>query len=337
MPNSDGSPHFISLEHKTKGEQIAREIMLAVGEWQDSTPRTQQSRDGVLGFSDLGGCREYIRGNVQHDEAHPPVHPLKWAAAIGTAVGDLIETALAWKYGDRVITQRKLRLDLGDGIVIEGSADAILLYQNAVIDLKSKDGIAEVRRDGPSLKEWIQIAGYLVACIQAGILGKDATAHLMYYDRGGSDKTMHSATIDFTLALEYLELARTRLFEVADAIDAGVAPGDYLRDEPESWCFAVGCKFYQTCWPAGVYTPTEEITDPQIIDLVDRYDQARTDENEAAAIRRALREKLKPMGGNGEVHYVSGRTPRFTVKWGLSEGKYSITERLEVRARNDND
>lgn len=329
---SDGSPHFISLEHKEKGERLAREIMLAAGEFDQNRPRTVQGMAGGLGFSDLGGCREYIRASVQEDERVYPANPLKLAAFVGTWGGEGIERAVAWKFGDAVKTQLILTLDLGDGIVISGSSDIIWLGENAVVDLKSKAELATVRRDGPSLKEWIQISGYLVACIQGGLLDEHATAHLIYWDRSGQDPVAHSATIDFELALYYLDLARRRLDEVAVAIEQGVVQS-YLRDEPESWCFAVHCPFYHQCWPEGEYTPTNVITDPVLIKLVDDYAAIRDEEKDVGKIKATRRELLKQADANGDIHYVEGLTPNWIVKWTLVDRDGRISERLEVRPR----
>lgn len=334
MPNSDGSPHFISTEHKEKGERIARAVMLAAGEFDQARPRSAQSLAGGLGFSDLGGCREYIRATISGDERRYPKHPLKLPAFVGTWGGEGIERAMAWKFGEAVKTQLQLRLDLGDGIVIQGSSDIIWLGENAVIDLKSKNGIEEVKRDGPSLKEWIQISGYLVACIQGGVLGMDATAHLIYWDRSGANPVAHPATIDYDLALYYLELARGRLNDVAVAFEQGVVGNSWLRDMPESWCFAVGCPFYWQCWDG--YTPTNEITDPNLIAAVDAYAEVRDEEKEVAKLKAARREMLKQANGAGDIHYVEGRTPRWIVKWTLVENPSGyVSERLEVRERKD--
>lgn len=334
MPsNDDGSPHFISLEHKLKGDWIAEQIMLAAGEFDQNRPRTVQGMAGGLGFSDLGGCREYIRASVVGDERHYPAHPLKLPAFVGTWGGEGIEKAMAWKFGEAVKTQLTLRLDLGDGIVIQGSSDIIWLGQNAVIDLKSKAGLADIRREGPSEKEWIQISGYLVACIQTGLLDQSATAHLIYWDRSGSDPKAHAATIDYELALFYLSIARERLEAVAVAIEQGIVQS-YLRDMPESWCFAVGCPFYYQCWDG--YMPTNEITDPNLIEAVAKFAQARDDEKAMTSLKAERRELLRQSNGAGEIHYVEGRTPDWIVKWTLVENPSGwVSERLEVRPRKD--
>lgn len=331
MPHSDGSPHFISLEHKLKGERLMRELFWAVGTFDQARPRTVQGMAGILGFSDLGGCREYIRASVAHDEKFPAPHPLKLPAFVGTWGGEGMEQAAQWFYGDAVKTQVKLTLDLGDGIIIDGSSDIIYVEEGAVVDLKSKAELDTVRRDGPSQKEWIQISGYLVACIQKGILPDTATAHLIYWDRSGQDTKGHVATIDFDLAIFYLDIARKRLEDVAVAIEQGVVQS-YLRDEPESWCFAVSCPYYNTCWEG--YTPTNEIEDPALIEAIAGYAKARDDEKAIGKVKAAARASLKQPNGNGDVHHVEGMTPDWIVKWTLVENPSgSMTERLEVRPR----
>lgn len=338
-------PLFVDKAVLDKGERLGKLIMHAVGQYQANSPRTLQADRGTLGFSDLGACREYVRSVVTHAEKTPFKGPLKWEAFIGSTVGDGMEKAVKALLAEKVSTQGRLKLDLGDGIVIEGSSDIIFLPDedvsmalglsmsdsDAIVDLKAKDGLALMRRDGPSLQHWIQISGYLVAAIQQGKLTENATAHLVYYDRSGKDKTTYVASITFELALYYLEIARRRLHDVEVAIDTGEVSPAYLKDEPPSYCMAIGCPFYVSCW--GETMPTGEITDPALIRAVSTVAEVRAGKKEATRLEDEAKAKLRSVDNAGETHLVEGFTPTHHVQWTLRQGQNGIVETLYVKDR----
>ncbi len=80
-----------------------------------------------------------------------------------------------------------------------------------------------------------------------------------------------------------------------------------MTDEPESWCKAIGCPFYDGCY-AG-YNPTEKITHERELAAVQNLIEARKAEKDAISRRRAAREALKG---------VEGVTPDgVVVRWSL--------------------
>lgn len=299
------------------GEQIWEAVRLA----QANAPRTLQSESRVLGMSDLGACREYIRATVAGEERWPGEN-LKLAAYMGTAGGDKIEADVSAAF-EHAVTQHRVTLVLevdGQEIRVSGSADLFLTVpfmgvDEGVLDLKSRDGLSEVRREGASFKEKVQISGYLTAAHQEGLLDDGAIGVLFFYDRSGKDRGFHTWTVDLAGAARILEAAKLRLAEVVSSLATGRhAP----RDEPESWCWQVQCPFYYGCW-AG-YTPTEKIEHEREIAAVDRYVEARAEQK--AVVSRLNAAKV-------DLEFVSGVTPDgTTVAWTeLANG----VRRIDVR------
>lgn len=304
-----------SVEVDRLGQELGDSIMAALEHAQSNAPRTLQSESRVLGMSELGGCREYIRSTIGGDPGEREAG-LKWAAMVGTLLGDGIETIVAAS-DERVITQHRLTLELWVGqtrVMVSGSAD--LLYRGyAVADLKSRDGLAMVRRYGPSFKERVQISGYLVAAIQEGLLDVNSFGTLVYYDRSGKEKVTHTWSTDYEQALKILDAASARLADVEHAMETGQHA---TRDEPESFCKKIQCPFYQSCWEG--YEPKALIESERDLELVDRYTTARREEEEAKQRKESARHELRG---------VEGVTPNgVVVQWKvLANG----TERFEVR------
>lgn len=297
------------------GQRLGQSIMDRLAEAQANAPRTLQSESRVLGMSELGGCREYIRATIAGDPGEREAG-LKWAAMVGTLLGDGIEGILK-AADDRVITQHRLTLELWVGktrLMVSGSAD-IIYRDYAIVDLKSKAELASVRRYGPSFKERVQISGYLVAAIQEGLLDVNCFGTLVYYDRSGREKVTHTWTVDYEQANAILKAAAERLEEVEHALETGQHA---TRDERESYCQIISCPFYQSCWNG--YEPDHKITDERSIDAFNRYVEAMADEKEIAKRKEQAREDLRG---------VEGVTPDGgSVAWKVLS---NMNERLDVR------
>lgn len=309
-----------------RGGRLGELVWKTIAHAQANAPRTLQADSRVLGMSDLGGCREYIRATIAGDPGSEP-GGLKMAAYAGTAIGDKIEADVKAALA-HAATQRRVTLELdvdGTKVMVSGSSDLFFLepYEDevlglldpGVLDLKSRDGLAEVRREGASFKERVQISGYLVAAIQEGFLQTDAIGVLLFFDRSGKDRGFHTWTIDYAGALRILEAAKARLGEVAASLaTARHAP----RDEPESWCWNVGCRFYAACWTG--YQPTGAIEHERELDAVRRYTEARRDQKDVVKRLDAAK---------ADLEFVEGVTPDgVSVTWSeMSNG----ARRIDVR------
>lgn len=332
-----GSSGMTNIELQAHGQALGDEIMHQMYLAQSGSARSQQSASRVLGMSELGGCREYIRASVSGDEKTPE-RGLRWAAFVGTALGDYMEHTLASRPGSKAILQERLTLTLSSGITVTGSGDVInpvplVQYDNTIVDFKSKDGLATIRREGFTSKEKIQISGYVVAAVQNGVISAEgAIGLLMGVDRSGKDKTSHTWTVDYAGALRWLEIAERRLDEVAEAMATGVTQG-YLRDEPESRCWHLQCPFYKACWPEGVYQPVEPVESDFVVEQVELYKIGRKDAKVAADIQNAAKSELMGFQPVDPEHPpVSGVMPDgTTLNWILKNGRNDSYWQIDVR------
>jgi hypothetical protein len=304
-----------------RGHELGLSVMAAIGDWQSGTDRSKQSAARQLGMSEMGGCREYIRASIAGEPKHIE-NPLKWAAFVGTAVGDLVEEIL----GPMGFTTQETAVVKIPGIEISVKGHLDLRDKSRVADIKTVDGTDTVQREGPSFKHQAQISGYLVAKVQDGTIEpEEATGHLVYLDRSGKNPDPFVWSLSYERALEVLDLVRERLLDVQHALATASREGRdgrLMTDEPESYCFAISCPFYNRCWEG--YVPTGTIEHPRELDAVRRYIEARDEVNAA---------KGRQEGARADLEGVEGITLRGeTVRWTITEkpsGGYST--RLDVR------
>jgi len=308
------------IEANARGVELGEAVINAVADWQANSPRTQQR---TLGMSQIGGCREYMRATLAGDPKMKGA-PLKWPAYLGTAVGDHIERILQ-SYGFATQEDAELTLRIFDDFTITVKGHLDIRGPNMIGDLKTRNELAEVRREGPPFKEKAQLAGYVMAKYDEGVLDEDGIGSLIYLDRSGGDSTAFTWTLTVPQARLILAAVVERIRDVVRAMDAGESQG-YLRDEPESWCKAVGCPFYNGCWTG--YEPSGAIEHPEEIRKVAEFVEAREADVEAAAIRKAKRAALE--GVEGVV--AEGPLKGTVVRWNLSKNQHDgVSPRLDVR------
>lgn len=322
-------------EQERVSEMLAGRIHDELKAFDDSRARSKQSSKRILGMSDLGGCREFVRATVAGDERASDDR-LKWAAFVGTALGDYIETALAAQVGASI--QEYVTLTLPKtGIEVSGSTD-VVIFDNHLIDNKTKDRLDAVREDGPSMKYLVQVSGYFVAMVQAGRMTEEGTASLVFYDRSGAQPYPYVVTIGYLEAMSYLEWAEERLTEVAHTLTPEAAypdaNGRYLRDEPESWCFHVKCPFFAQCWDNPDYQPTGVIDAPEHIAAIELYDRGRKMAKAGEGLQREAKDKLGAYRPADEDP-VEGRTVdgKWSLKFTLTEGGRYVSRRIDLRAQ----
>ena len=313
---------FVTREElQDYGQQLGQEIVDAVIAWDNNRDRTKQAQARILGMSNLGGCREFIRATVAGDPKGETTR-LNLPAIVGTALGDVVEKA-AVAHIPGMVAQGKVRVTLPkSGITVEGSTDLRKDRKN-VIDLKSKDGLDGVQYEGPGLDNLVQLSGYMVGLLQADEVDDDATGHLVYMDRSGRDRSFWTYSITMEEAHGYLAAADERLEEVAVALQTGEV-ASYLRDKPESWCFAVGCEFYKQCWdgyqPDGRLHPDEE-------KLVALYDAGRALAKQGANMQREAKAKLYTDPENN----VQGVGRKLQIKWVPTASRNGVYDKIDVR------
>ena len=293
---------------------LSDELLAALVEHENRRPRSQQMR---LGPSELGGCREYIRNIMV---GAPVQGNTEWATAavVGTLLGDHLEGVAEEYLG--ALTQVPVTTTLPNGLVVSGTADIVLPERNALADLKSKVGLFDVRKEGPSLENCVQVSIYVLGLVQAGVLSEGASASLLYVDRSGVEQDIYEVTLDGERINYFIDVLMVRLDDVMTAqehIDKGeVEWARALRDKTPPFCYSprVMCPFRDLCWEGSEWNPDEVIEDPEVIEVVEQFVVAREQQEGWTQKRKELREKLRG---------VSGRTPSgYSVNWATENTLY---------------
>lgn len=305
-----------------RDEAMESELLQALNGWSAARPRNAQV---TLGPSSLGDCRELLRATIAGDEGILERPRGLDGAAIGTIVGEALEEIFESYMG--VQTQVTVTLLFEKlGIRVSGNSDILYLKNNQIQDLKSINGLAEVVREGPSLKNVIQVCAYTLGAVQTGLLQEGASASLVYYDRAGVDKKFVVFTIPWEEVLDYIAIAESRLEQVFAVLDAG-SPEESrwgLRDQEPGTCFYFQCPFRLNCWGgADNWVPSGTITTDNGHDAVAEYIRARQAEKDAIAYKREARENLR--GIQGVTH-----EPINGLHWAVSWKPGRNDDRLDV-------
>jgi hypothetical protein len=275
-------------------EEFSQMLLDALIDEQNERPRSNQSG---LGPSEIGGCREYVRASIAGDERAPEPRVWRAAAEIGTILGDNFEQV----FGRRLNGTAQVSLTATlprTGITVTGSSDTLFKNANVLIDLKSKDGLATIRREGPSLENMIQTAVYALGAVQMGLLTEGALAYLVYYDRAGADAKLIAIPVQWDALMKFIDVLEDRLMDVVAAqlaLDEGNGALRWgLRDKPPSWCFSekVLCPFRMACWRGSDWTPSGAIEHDDEIDAVRRYVEARDEAKDVASRSKVARDDL---------------------------------------------
>jgi len=293
---------------------LSDELLDALVQHENARPRSQQIR---LGPSELGYCREYIRnvmvGAPQQDNSEWPT-----AAVVGTLLGEHLEETAAEYLG--ALTQVPVTTSLPNGLLVSGHADMVFPDRNALADAKSKVGLSDIRKEGPSLEHLVQVSIYTLGLVQSGVLREGATAHLIYADRGGTEQVLYEVVLDWDRIEYFIQVCVDRLADVLDAqehIDRGdVEWARALRDKTPPFCYSprVMCPFRDLCWEGSEWAPADVIEDDDVIRTVAEFVTTRALYNAADESRRNLRERLRG---------VSGVTPDgYSVNWATENTLY---------------
>lgn len=302
--------------------RIAGMVRRAIDSSMNESDRSKWAESNHLGVSDIGTCHEYVRrmilGIPWTDEQE------NFAAAfVGTAVGNHVEQAMAALYGpDIVEIQRKVVVHLtvrGYQLDLPGTAD-IILTQDGLIDVKTKDGLGVVRRSGLTQQQVFQLVLYTAALIQEGTLAPDPMVGCAFIDRSGREPD------PYVLGFRYTErLLQDAIDWIGDVIYAIDNDEVAQKDPPRPWCFAA-CPYASDC--RGGDTDVEGLlTDPVIQDAVAIYTES------GALIRQAEKDKKSALS---VLEGITGSTGTHTVRWieiGASDVAFtrSAHKRIDIR------
>lgn len=288
-----------------RDDKILRLIIDALDAYDSGSPRTQQSRAGILGPSDIGFCRQ--RAVLTTRQVEPTDNPSRWAAMVGTALHNYIEAAIKESYPDWLcgsIDKIRVTATLPSGAEISGSPDIVVPSANAVLDIKTVDGFEWVKRNGTSDSHKYQRHLYAMGLVSAGILSSDKPVLYgnLYFDRSGKEPEPFVLTEEFDPAL-------TNEIDswVQDVIYAVTHQQDASRDVAAAVCERI-CDFYTACRGSlEIHDGGEYIEDPTLIDAISMYVEGRDMAKTGEAMKREAQSRLVGVNGsdgNYQVRWV---------------------------------
>jgi hypothetical protein len=285
----------------TSPEDISLIFQTALKAASDLTPRTVQSREGRIGPSDLGFCRNkaaLMAKGVQQTDSRSV-----WPALVGTAVHGLVEGVVmdlfpTWQVEPRVTAT------FPNGAQVSGNVDILVPEWNLVLDIKTVDGFERIKRYGSSQNHKYQRHTYALGAIQGGLIGQDGapvSIGNVYLDRSGQESEPYVVIEPFDPML-------------TDEISAWIDDVIYAvqQQEPASQDVAAPiceriCEFYTVC--RGGALPTHEpllLDDPEVSLAMKMYDEGRVMEREA----RKMKDQAKTV-----LDGINGSDGEFQVRW----------------------
>lgn len=268
---------------------IKAKVVQAVTNHSASTARGEQQRAGLIGMSDLGVCRNYLRhmiiGSPQPDEG------MKWAAFLGSAIGDRLEAAMVAD-DPEIITQYEVAVTFPSWRSTPGHLDAFSTEGDWVLDFKAKDGLTVVDRADVDRSHLYQIVGYWLALVQEGLLTENAKAFIVYVDRSGGNSEPVVKEVEVTPEL----IAEVDSW-VDDAVYAARNGEEAPRDRPYQWC-EVACPFFALCRGKDEHQPKGLIEDPFLIAAADQYDEAMELQRQATRMKDDAKTVLDGINGS---------------------------------------
>jgi len=282
----------------TIAQTIADDLRL----FETASERSQQSRLGILGPSDIGFCRQkaalVTRGIDPTDEKK------MWAAQVGTAIHNYVEAVLKQRHPDWIlgsIDKLHVTATLPSGAAIGGHPDIVIPELNAVIDIKTVDGFEWVRRQGTSDSHKYQRWLYALGCIQEGVLDGTKTVWVgnLYFDRSGKEQNPLIHLEEFTYDLDH-EIDSW----IHDVQYAVMHDEDAMRDITSSVCAQI-CEFFTVCrGNLPVHEGQEFTEDPTIKGGIQLGVEAQQMEKRAKAMRAEAKQILKGFNGTDGEYQV---------------------------------
>lgn len=276
----------------------------ALVSYMDNSPRSMQADQGLLGPSDIGFCRQKAALMVKGVEATDA--PPKWAAAVGTAVHNYVEAAIKGMFPDWLvgsIDKIRVTAHLPSGADISGHPDIVIPSENTILDIKTVDGFAWVKREGTSQNHKFQRHLYALGAMQAGMFDTSKPIYVgnLYFDRSGKEPRPLAV-------VEELDPMLTDQIDawVTDVIYAVKNGEDASRDIPAAVCERI-CSHFTACRGAlENHEGGEFITDSDLLAAVDMYTEARNMEKTAKQMKDEASSRLAG---------VNGSTGSWQVRW----------------------
>lgn len=272
----------------------------SIENYEKQSPRTLQSRQGKLGPSDIGFCRQ--KAALTTKEIQPTDNPSTAAARIGTAIHRYVGEALSAAHPDWIVDDTKVTATLPSGVEITGTPDIIAPDWNAIIDIKTVDGFEWVKRNGVNQNHIYQRHLYALGALQAGLVKEEnLLVGNFYIDRSGKEP-------EGLLVLSEYDPTLTAVIDswVQDVIYAVKNGEDASRDIPAAVCERI-CPFFTVCrGELETYEGGENITDPDLLTALDMYVEGRDMVKEGEKMKKEAQSRL---------YGVNGRSDDYQIRW----------------------
>jgi hypothetical protein len=286
--------------------RIAAEIQGAIRAFGIADGRSVQSRAGIIGPSDLGFCRQkanLMLEGVEQSDAKPI-----WAAQVGTAIHLYVKAALTESHPEWTLDSEKVTCTFPSGAVISGTPDIMGVVSvvgpgwYAVLDIKTKDGLAEPIKFGPSQNHRYQRTAYCAGAIQCGLVpdGYQVLVGNVYVDRSGADERVIVDVEEWNDAL---------LLEVddwlTDVIYARTHHEEASRDVAAPVCEVI-CEYFTVCRGNLPMGDAEPIRDEHLRRALAMYADGKRLKNDGTAMQESAKAMLQG---------INGTDGEWTVRW----------------------
>jgi hypothetical protein len=309
-------------------EGVSALVHTAIVAFDAQRPRTIQSRDGIIGPSDLGWCRNKtaltIKGVRQSDSKSI------WPAVIGTALGEYVEKSIkfmfpTWLVGS--VDGIRVTYTSLNGDEISGTPDVIAPDFNLLADLKSKDGFEWEMRKGSSTSNKYQRHAYAKGAVAAGILDGDRPVYVanIYIDRSGNIEMPLSEVQELDPMLD------DEITQWIEDVKYAVMHGeDASRDVAAPICASI-CEFFTVCRGGLPASESDVYTDPDIVEAVHMYLDGREMATEGERQRKAAAKFLTGLNGVADGWQVRTTDVDATDVPGFYRRGYTKVEIVKAR------
>lgn len=243
------------------------------------SPRSTQDDDGLIGASSFA-CREQLRRILT--KAPKTDSPPKTSALIGSYI-DLGVKAARKAANPRLEVDLELPVELPNGFRMNVHPDEVDPDEPAVTDLKTKNGLAAIRKGFVEPRNRIQRHIQFFAAWVNGLVPSEGTVRNVFMDRSGKDPDVHVEQEPFDMAV--VKEATEFLDDALYAIEHGE---EAQKDIPRYRCIHM-CAWYSAC--RGPEIPAEFSDDPDLTARIAAFSDARKAEKAAKALQDSLRDE----------------------------------------------
>jgi hypothetical protein len=219
---------------------------------------------------------------------------------------------------------------LPSGAEISGHPDIVIPEDNTVLDIKTKDGLQWVLREGASQSNKFQRHLYVLGCIAAGLLDDSKPIYVgnAWIDRSGKDERVITDTAEWdpTLTDEIDNWVTDVTYAVANGEDAS-------RDIPSAVCEKI-CSHFTACRGGlAVNDGADQIVDTELVSAVDMYVEARNMEKTAKQMKDEASALLSGINGTTNTHQVRWVEVQPTKVESFDKKGYMRLDIRKVRSR----